>query len=50
VAAISFHRASLSVLLDRAKLPQQRRRSNDAKGDGSLKTSLNSNGTRPISN
>ena len=48
VAAISSPRASLSALLDRAKLPLQRSRSSDAKRDSSLKTPLNSNGIRPI--
>ena len=50
VAAISFHRARLSALRDRAKLPQQRRRSRNVKCDGWLKPPLNANGTRPISN
>lgn len=50
VAAISSHRASQRVLLGRAKLPQQRSRSSDVKRDGSLKTPLNLNGTRPIPN
>jgi hypothetical protein len=45
VAAISFHRASRRALLDRAKLPQQRRRNRNVKRDGSLKTPLTSNGT-----
>jgi hypothetical protein len=38
------------VLLDRAKLPQQRSRSSNVKRDGSLKTPLNLNGTRPTPN
>jgi hypothetical protein len=37
VAAISFHQASLSALLDRAKLPQQRSRSSNVKRDDLLK-------------